>query len=95
MIGVTEDITERKARCRRPAKRRCAKRRSELTAIPSPGLLNHRAFHKRLAEESARAQRDGSILAVVMLDMDHFKFFNDAYGHAIGDQRAARRRRAA
>ncbi|BDI30334.1 hypothetical protein CCAX7_23850 [Capsulimonas corticalis] len=84
MIGVTEDITQRKeAEARQGEALREAEERADRD--PVTGLLNHRAFHKRLAEESSRAQRDGSVLAVVMLDMDHFKFFNDAYGHAIGD----------
>jgi diguanylate cyclase (GGDEF)-like protein/PAS domain S-box-containing protein len=53
---------------------------------PLTGLLNHRAFHKRLEEEADRAQRQGTTLAVVMADLDNFKFFNDAYGHLAGDQ---------
>jgi len=52
---------------------------------PLTGLWNHRAFHRRLEEESDRAQRAGGSLAVVMLDLDNFKFFNDAYGHKAGD----------
>ncbi len=52
---------------------------------PLTGLLNHRAFHKKLEEETERAGRDGTFLAVAMLDLDHFKFFNDAYGHPVGD----------
>ncbi len=55
------------------------------TADPLTGLCNHRTFHKRLAEEAARVSREGQSLAVVMLDVDNFKFFNDAYGHAAGD----------
>jgi len=52
---------------------------------PLTGLWNHRAFHRRLEQESDRAQREGGSLAVVMLDLDDFKFFNDAYGHGAGD----------
>ena len=55
------------------------------TADPLTGLCNHRAFHVRLAEEAARAEESGQPLAVAMLDLDNFKFFNDAYGHAAGD----------
>lgn len=49
------------------------------------GLLNRRAMDVRLAEEEARAARDGSPLAVISLDVDFFKHVNDKYGHAMGD----------
>jgi diguanylate cyclase (GGDEF)-like protein/PAS domain S-box-containing protein len=52
---------------------------------PLTGLLNHRAFHEKLEEETERAGREGTFLAVAMLDVDGFKFFNDAYGHPVGD----------
>ena len=52
---------------------------------PLTGLLNHRAFQKKLEQEADRAQREGSSLVVALLDLDNFKFFNDAYGHAAGD----------
>lgn len=52
---------------------------------PLTGLLNHRAFHERLDEEVARARRDGRALALVLLDVDHFKRFNDLAGHQAGD----------
>jgi diguanylate cyclase (GGDEF)-like protein len=50
------------------------------------GLANHRAFHERLRDEVARAQRHGRDLSLVLLDLDHFKQVNDAYGHQTGDQ---------
>lgn len=52
---------------------------------PLTGLLNHRAFHKRLEQEAEAAQRSGQPLAVAMMDLDNFKFFNDGYGHSVGD----------
>jgi diguanylate cyclase (GGDEF)-like protein len=50
------------------------------------GLLNHRACHERLGEEIARAAAVERPLSVVVLDLDHFKHVNDAYGHAEGDK---------
>ena len=55
------------------------------TTDPLTGLVNHRVFHKRLAEEAERARREGRTIAVVLMDLDNFKFFNDAYGHTVGD----------
>ncbi|MBV8621545.1 MAG: GGDEF domain-containing protein [Curvibacter sp.] len=49
------------------------------------GLLNRRALDTILEREVARAQRLGEPLALVMCDIDHFKAFNDFYGHLIGD----------
>jgi diguanylate cyclase (GGDEF)-like protein len=53
---------------------------------PLTGLLNRRTLQRHLQEETERALLDGGTLAVVMLDIDDFKFFNDTYGHLAGDQ---------
>lgn len=49
------------------------------------GLANRRAFDQALKREWKRALRDGSQLSLLMLDLDHFKRFNDQYGHQMGD----------
>ncbi|MGZ4199248.1 MAG: GGDEF domain-containing protein, partial [Thermoleophilia bacterium] len=50
------------------------------------GLHNHRYFYERLEEEVAKSKRYGAPLSLLMLDLDDFKRFNDAYGHPAGDQ---------
>ncbi|APW37463.1 hypothetical protein RD110_09895 [Rhodoferax koreense] len=52
---------------------------------PLTGVLNRRAFTERSAQAIAAAQRHGRPLAVLMLDIDHFKVVNDSHGHAAGD----------
>ncbi|CAM2148334.1 two-component system, cell cycle response regulator [Pararobbsia alpina] len=76
---------------------RVAARTCELEKLsmidPLTGVANRRHFEARADIEVAAARRDGLPLAIVVMDIDHFKRVNDDYGHAVGDavlQRFAR-----
>ena len=60
-------------------------RTDELTGLP-----NRRAFNQELTKALARAKRHDESLALVMLDLDHFKDVNDRFGHPVGDDVLAR-----
>ncbi len=50
------------------------------------GIANRRRFDEILRNEWARAARNGNALSLLMVDIDHFKLFNDHYGHLAGDE---------
>ncbi len=52
---------------------------------PLTGMFNRRYMEESLEREIARASRAGRPLAVIMMDIDHFKNFNDQFGHVAGD----------
>jgi len=66
------------------------RREAELEGLsrtdPLTGLANHRGFHQALARQLERARLGNGRLALVMLDVDHFKAVNDAHGHSYGDE---------
>ncbi len=82
--GTVEDITERMT-LEAEREGQLAEALERADHDPLTGLLNHRAFHRALEQEADRTLRDGGTLAIAVLDLDNFKFFNDAYGHAVGD----------
>lgn len=71
-------MTEALARSERELKRLA-------TTDALTGLMNRRALTAEAVKERRRANRDGTKIAVVMLDLDHFKQVNDRYGHSSGD----------
>lgn len=50
------------------------------------GIANRRYFDEHIAREWRRARRNASSVALMMCDVDHFKLFNDTYGHQAGDE---------
>jgi diguanylate cyclase (GGDEF)-like protein/PAS domain S-box-containing protein len=52
---------------------------------PLTGLANRRAFDDQIEREWKRTLREGSRMSLLLLDIDHFKEFNDRYGHQAGD----------
>jgi diguanylate cyclase (GGDEF)-like protein len=53
---------------------------------PLTGIPNRRVWDEELPRELERARRSGSQLCLAILDLDHFKAYNDRYGHLAGDQ---------
>ena len=84
LIGVCTDITARKA-MEDERERLLSEAIERADRDPLTGLLNHRAFHHKFEEQMKTAAEENSMMALVMLDLDNFKFFNDVYGHAVGD----------
>ncbi|MFT4111938.1 diguanylate cyclase [Silvibacterium sp.] len=84
-VTVVRDITDRKR-----AEEELARAFSlveELASIDGlTGLANRRRFDEALEREWHRAVRDASEIAILMLDVDHFKRYNDTYGHLSGDE---------
>jgi diguanylate cyclase (GGDEF)-like protein len=60
--------------------------RNQSIRDPLTGLFNRRYMEESLTREFHRATRRKSPLVVIMLDIDHFKSFNDTYGHELGDR---------
>jgi len=64
----------------------CEDARASAITDAATGLFNKRHFHDRLDEEENKAWRTGQPIALILLDIDHFKAVNDSYGHDVGDR---------
>ncbi len=92
-LGATDYVTKPCDPAELVARVRSALRTKELTDLLAEqamidgltGLRNRRYFDQRLGAELASAKRYGDTLGCVVADIDHFKQFNDRYGHAVGD----------
>lgn len=60
--------------------------RNQSICDPLTGLFNRRYMEESLEREFSRANRHKTSVAIVMLDLDHFKNFNDTFGHQAGDE---------
>jgi diguanylate cyclase (GGDEF)-like protein/PAS domain S-box-containing protein len=91
IISVIQDLTEKKQSESRIQdlirQLEMEKAVAEINAITDglTGLANRRYFDESLRTEFFRLKRSGAPLSFIMLDIDHFKTFNDTYGHLAGD----------
>lgn len=76
--STTRDISERK-----PLQEQLERLARE---DPLTGLANRRQFGEVMAAEAARLERSGGDCCLLLIDVDHFKHVNDAYGHLVGDR---------
>lgn len=65
---------------------RLAEAQQQVLTDPLTGVLNRRGFDLRLNEEFERARRYQAPLSLLLIDVDHFKEFNDTFGHVAGDE---------
>ena len=85
LFGVFADITDQ--RNTETALREANKRLDELAYVDAlTGMPNRRKFDEDLDREWRLAIRNGDKLSIAMLDVDHFKAYNDHYGHQAGDE---------
>lgn len=88
LMGMVEHITDITTRVQAEvALKESENRYKELSIVDElTGLFNKRHFNETLRLESDRANRYGHPLAMMIMDIDNFKHFNDTYGHAEGDR---------
>ncbi|MDR2186649.1 MAG: diguanylate cyclase [Azonexus sp.] len=99
LLGISRDVRERKRaeQALRESNRQLRLRLDEIGRLQLAlqeqavrdgltDLFNRRYLDDMLEREVSRVRREGTPLALVMIDIDHFKVINDTYGHQAGDQ---------
>ena len=84
MTGTVQDITERKHAEQQLAHYRAALE-AQVRLDPLTHVANRLALDEAVTREWHRALRSGAPLSLLMIDVDHFKAYNDHYGHVAGD----------
>jgi diguanylate cyclase (GGDEF)-like protein/PAS domain S-box-containing protein len=82
--AVARDITDRK-RLEQERQEMLDRMEAMARTDPTTGLPNRRAWDEEVRQAIARSRRHGHTLALGLVDLDHFKLFNDAHGHPAGD----------
>jgi len=88
LLRLVDELLKSRARLEEEIRRRERIERELRTLAetdPLTGLFNRRAFLERAADLVALARRHGFPVAVLLVDVDHFKEINDTVGHAMGD----------
>ncbi len=85
MVGTSQDITDRKLAAEK-LEREVVAARADAFRDPLTGLANRTLAMDRVQHAFRLAERPGSDLAVLFIDIDGFKQINDEFGHAVGDQ---------
>jgi diguanylate cyclase (GGDEF)-like protein/PAS domain S-box-containing protein len=83
-VIVAHDVTERKL-LENNLNQLTKKLLEQATRDPLTGVFNRRFLAEALDKEIAKAGRENIPISIVMMDVDHFKKFNDTYGHKCGD----------
>ena len=86
LMRAEHELAASNQRLEAEVKKRTAQLEKMATTDELTELLNRREIMRLLELEIARADRQGTALSIMMLDLDHFKAINDSYGHQAGDR---------